>query len=169
MTSKTDTFITLLNAPAQRAQMHSGIPASFTLAQAGLETGWSVEDAPGHNLFGIKADSAWLKAKGETVSVSTHEDENGKLIPLRALFRAYPDWQASIEDHSRFFYDNPRYHDALIHLDDWMAFVKAIAAAGYATDPDYAHKLTSIINQHQLYNFDVPRDQWMLLPWATVP
>ena len=34
------------------------------------------------------------------------------------------------------------------------AFAKAVAKAGYATDPDYAAKLISIIDQHQLADLD---------------
>ena len=171
MTAKADAFITLITPGAQLAQIHSGIPASVTIAQAALETGWGAAvptdgDMNSHNLFGVKADASW---HGPSVVVTTHEVVGGKRMPIKAAFRAYPDWQASIEDHSRFFYANPRYHIAMAHLDDGIAFVKAIAAAGYATDPDYANKLITIINQHQLLDFDVPRDQWALLPWAVIP
>jgi len=168
MTSKTDTFITMINAGAQRAQIHTGIPASVTIAQGALESGWGMSElaSKAHNLFGVKADSAW---HGEVISLPTKEFLGGKWLTIMARWRSYPDWQASIEDRARFFYANPRYHIALTHLDDGIAFVNAIAAAGYATDPDYAHKLITIINQHQLLDFDVPRGQWALLPWATAP
>ena len=34
------------------------------------------------------------------------------------------------------------------------AFAKAVAKAGYATDPDYAAKLISIIDQYRLADLD---------------
>jgi flagellar protein FlgJ len=168
MTVKTDAFIALIAPAAQRAQIHSGIPASVTIAQAAIETGWGAAvpisgDVNSHNLFGIKADASW---HGPRVVVKTHEVVSGHPILVSAAFRVYADWQESIEDRCRFFYANPRYQEALTHLDNGIDFARYLAAAGYATDPDYALKLISTINAHELLNYDQPRTEWALLPWA---
>lgn len=139
-------------APAARAcQNATGVPASFTIAQAALESAWGSR-APGNNLFGVKADSAW---KGATVDVPTHEFINGKSVAITAKFRAYKDWAGSLIDHAAFFHANPRYH-ACFSEKTGPGFARAVAAAGYATDPDYASKLTSTIAARNLTQYDTP-------------
>lgn len=84
----------------------------------------------------------------------TGEVVNGKSIKIKAKFRAYPDWLGSINDHAQFLLKNKRYLPAFTYTDDGEAFARAVAAAGYATDPDYAAKLVSIIRAHNLATFD---------------
>ena len=48
----------------------------------------------------------------------------------------------------------PREYAACFECTTGDAFAKAVAKAGYATDPDYAAKLISIIDQHQLADLD---------------
>jgi flagellum-specific peptidoglycan hydrolase FlgJ len=89
-------FLALMVGPAQACQRATGIPASFTLAQAALESGWGAR-CPGNNLFGIKADKAW---KGPTVDVPTHEVVKGQRIAITDKFRAYSSWAACMLDHA---------------------------------------------------------------------
>lgn len=121
------------------SQKATTIPALTTITQAGLESGWG-KSAPRYNFFGIKASAAW---KGDKQLLWTKEYEDGKWVSVQAWFRAYPDARAGFTDHGRFFLDNSRYHDALQYVNDNIKFVKAIAAAGYATDPHYADKMIS--------------------------
>jgi len=67
-----------------------------------------------------------------------------------AMWRKYSTWQACFNDHARFFLDNPRYAEALAVRHDAEAFAHAIAAAGYATDPQYAQKIIAVIHAHNL-------------------
>ncbi|MBV6304951.1 glucosaminidase domain-containing protein [Candidimonas humi] len=143
-------FIAAIAPAAQAAMRETKVPASVTIAQAALESGWGAH-APGHNLFGIKADASWI---APVTTKKTHEVVNGKTIIIEAKFRAYPDWLGSIEDHARFLVENPRYASAFEHCDDGEDFAWAIARAGYATDPDYASKLISIIRAHTLLALD---------------
>lgn len=69
-------------------------------------------------------------------------------------FRKYPDLTSGLRDHATFLTDNPRYHEAFEHIDDSLAFARAIAAAGYATDPHYAETIIAIIDEHQLQQYD---------------
>lgn len=137
-------------APAARTSMaRTKIPASFTVAEAALESGWGAH-CPGHNLFGIKADPSWT---GPTTMQMTHEVIAGKTQTIVAKFRAYADWLGSIEDHAQFLIDNPRYHPAFATADG-EKFAAAVARAGYATDPQYAAKICSIIEAHRLTTLD---------------
>ena len=54
-----------------------------------------------------------------------------------------------------FFLDNSRYQGAMAVAKDAAAFARAIAAAGYATDPNYATSLINLINQYGLTKFDL--------------
>jgi flagellar protein FlgJ len=128
---------------AKNAEAETGVPYLVALAQSALESGWG-KKAPGNNLFGIRADKAWT---GEKVAITTKEFVGGKMQTLTGqLFRAYPTTEGSFKDWGRFLRVNPRYKSAFLVKDDPYAFARAIAAAGYATDPQYAEKLVSMIN-----------------------
>lgn len=145
-------FLDNILPAAQACQRATGIPASFTAAQAALESGWGAR-APGFNLFGIKADKAW---RGPTVDVPTHEVIKGKRVAMVDKFRAYPDWAASMVDHADFFHRNPRYSKCFAEKTG-EGWARAVAAAGYATDPDYASKLISTMRARNLGRFDTPK------------
>lgn len=142
-------FIAAIAPAAQICAAKTRVPASVTIAQAALESSWGAR-APGMNLFGIKADASW---RGPISSVPTHEVIGGKSIEIVASFRAYSDWQGSIDDHAAFLVNNPRYRPAFASKSG-VEFADAIAKAGYATDPQYADKLKSIITGRKLDAFD---------------
>jgi flagellar protein FlgJ len=139
----------MLVPAAQACQRATGIPASFTLAQAALESGWGAR-APGNNLFGIKADKAW---KGPTVDVHTHEVIRGKRVAVVDKFRAYPSMAASITDRADFFRKNPRYK-ACFRETTGEGWARAVAAAGYATDPKYAETLIAVMRGRRMSQYD---------------
>jgi flagellum-specific peptidoglycan hydrolase FlgJ len=139
--------------PAARASHRaSGIPASFTLAQAALESAWGASKLAkqGFNLFGVKADSAW---KGAVLMMETAEFENGKRVMVMARWRQYPTWGACLADRVDFFKRNKRYA-ACFKETTGPGWCRAVAAAGYATDPDYADKLLAMIKGRNLERFD---------------
>lgn len=143
-------FIAAIAPAAVESARGTGIPASFTIAEGALESGWGAH-CPGNNLFGVKADSSW---EGAVTVQRTREVFNGQAEVITARFRAYPDWQGCMDDHAYFLRVNPRYARAFNHTDDGEEFARQIAAAGYATDPDYAKKIISIIRSHNLLRFD---------------
>lgn len=144
-----DDFIAAIGPAARELAVTTKIPASFTTGQAALESAWG-KAAIQNNLFGIKADASW---HGPTASRVTHEFVNGQRVTITAKFRAYPSWLASLQDHAAFLLTNPRYKPAFAHTDG-PGFARAIAACGYATDPDYAQKIIEIINAHGLQSLD---------------
>jgi len=142
-------FIAMLAAAAQECQRRTGIPASFTLAQAALESSWGSR-APGNNLFGIKADRSW---KGPTVDVPTHEVYRGIRVAITDKFRAYSSWEDCMVDHAKFFRQNPRY-TACFRESTGEGWAHAVAAAGYATDPDYAKALIAVMRGRNMAQYD---------------
>ena len=142
-------FIAAISPAAVSSSAKTRVPASFTIAEGALESGWG-SHAPGNNLFGVKADPSWT---GEVTTKLTRECVAGVWHTETDNFRAYPDWQGCMDDHAAFLHSNERYASAF-QCTDGIAFARAIAAAGYATDPDYADKLASIINEHNLTQFD---------------
>ncbi len=133
---------------AERAGRKLGVAPEAIVAQAALETGWGRHVMPGkdgghsYNLFGIKAGSSW---HGEQVAKQTLEFENG--VPRRetAKFRAYADVAQTFDDYTAFLSENPRYSGARGHGDDAAAFARALQDSGYATDPNYANKITGVL------------------------
>jgi len=145
-------FISMLAQAAQDCQRKTGIPASITLAQAALESGWGAR-APGNNLFGIKADRAWT---GPTVDVPTHEYVRGQRLDVTDKFRKYESFGASMVDHAQFLLKNPRYAKCFKQTDG-AGWARELQAAGYATDPDYANKLIAIMRGRNLAFYDQVR------------
>jgi len=135
---------------AETASRATGIPAKFMLGQAALETGWGKRQIRGadgsnsHNLFGIKAGSGW---KGKVVEVATTEYVNGAPQIKREKFRAYDSYADSFRDYARLLTNNPRYENVIANAQDASSFARGLQRAGYATDPQYADKLTRIIKQ----------------------
>ena len=145
-------FIMRLTTAAVASAKATGVPASITIAQAALESAWGESGLArnGNNLFGIKADGLW---RGQTLHMHTKEFIKGQWVVVPALWRKYPSWQASIDDHAAFLKCNPRYK-ACFACTSAQTFAKALAKAGYATDPAYADKVIGLIKQHNLLDLD---------------
>ena len=150
---KPDDFIALIGPTAQASAATTTIPASFTIAEAALESGWgeSLLAKQGCNLFGVKADASWT---GDTLTMPTREVVNGVSVTMGAKWRKYATWQDSIDDHAQFFLKNERYKNALVCVNDSEAFARAIAADHYATDPAYADKIIATMRSHNMTSLD---------------
>ena len=150
---KPDEFIAVVAPIAQQSMKRTGIPASFTIAQAALESGWGTSKTTvnARNLFNVKADKAW---KGPTWDMPSTEHVAGKDVVQPAKWRSYPDWLSCIEDHASFLLTNPRYKPAFACSGDCAAFARAVAAAGYATDPNYVTKIMAVVKSHNLIQYD---------------
>jgi flagellar rod assembly protein/muramidase FlgJ len=144
---------------ARQAQASSGIPATFMVAQAALETGWGKHEIrfddgrTSHNLFGIRAGANW---KGPVAEIWTTEFINGAAQKVRGQFRAYGSYQESFNDYARLISQSPRYANAMRNLGDPQAFASALQQAGYATAPNYAQVLSSVIQTTQRMQDSVP-------------
>lgn len=134
---------------AQRVASRLNVAPEAVMAQAALETGWGrhvmprTDGAISNNLFGIKANAGW---QGDSVARRTLEFEAGVPRQEVARFRIYDDVADSFDDYAAFLSDNPRYRSVLGNGSDVEGFARAIADSGYATDPDYAEKISRVAN-----------------------
>lgn len=141
---------------AIKAQEKYGVPASITLGQIILESsgsnpgGLSGLAYKAKNLFGIKAGVSWT---GKTYSAQTGEYGSGGAYTTTAAFRAYDSFAESIDDHGKLL-STSRYQKYVKGVTDYKAYAKGIKAAGYATDPNYASKLISIIESNGFQKYD---------------
>ncbi|HEX4481944.1 MAG TPA: flagellar assembly peptidoglycan hydrolase FlgJ [Rudaea sp.] len=134
-------FVTQVWPHAQRAAAALGVSPQALVAQAALESGWGKHVSGDNNLFGIKAGSSWT---GATKSLSTSEVSNGQTHRETASFRSYASIGDSFDDYVKMLKTSPRYAAALGSGYDTQRFAGALQKAGYATDPNYASKISSI-------------------------
>lgn len=123
-----------------------GIPASITLAQGILESdsGNSNLARKSNNHFGIKCKKGWT---GDRVY---HTDDAPD-----ECFRKYDSVEESYQDHADFLDQSPRYDSLFAYsATDYRSWARGLKAAGYATAPDYAQRLTKLIEDNKLYLFD---------------
>lgn len=151
-TSSQSSFVDQHTASAIRIEKETGIPASYMVGQAGHETGWGkfeIKKAggqPSYNLFGIKAGAGWT---GKVAEVTTTEYVNGVAEKKVAKFRAYDSYEESFRDYARLITESPRYAKVTQQTGSALAFATSLQKAGYATDPNYATKLSRAIETTQ--------------------
>jgi len=147
--SNNGNFVARLSVPARVASQQSGIPHQLILAQAALESGWgqreipTTDGSPSHNLFGIKAGRSW---NGPVTEITTTEFEQGAAKKVKAAFRVYGSYVEAMNDYVKLLANNPRYAGVVNARSPEQA-AYALQRAGYATDPHYASKLVSVIQQ----------------------
>lgn len=132
---------------AVEQQKAYSIPASITLAQGLLESaaGRSTLATEGNNHFGIKCHKDW---QGDTMLRNDDAPDE--------CFRVYNTAEESFEDHSRFLC-RKRYARLFdLDISDYEGWAKGLRECGYATDPQYAVRLISIIERYSLYVYDTP-------------
>jgi len=144
-------FVRQVFEEAKKEELTSKIPAAITTAQAILETGFG-KSVPtdlytkkySYNLFGIKG----IGPAG-FVSVYTHEVIKNKRIKIIDKFQAYHSFAGSIKGRTEFLKNNRRYK-TLFESTDPIAWAEGLQKARYATDPNYAKLLTSIMKSWKL-------------------
>jgi flagellar protein FlgJ len=155
--SSQDEFVATMLPMAKQAAARIGIDPRYLVAQAALETGWGksvmrAEDGTSsHNLFGIKAGQSW---QGEKARAITSEFRDGAMVKETAQFRSYNSYQDSFHDLVTLLQSNDRYKEVVKSADNPEQFVRELQKAGYATDPDYASKISQIaktMNSYQNY------------------
>ena len=131
---------------AMREMLRVGIPASITIAQGCLESnnGNSTLAVKGNNHFGIKCHD-WTGKK------IFHDDDR-----RNECFRSYASAYESYMDHSVFLTTKTRYAPLFeISLHDYRGWAKGLKKAGYATANSYATLLIRIIEENELYKYDL--------------
>ena len=157
-------FINEAIVPAQQSELLTGVPASITIAQAILESGWGKRHmGAAHNYFGIKAqvgrggNVSYGNVASGYVDHKTREHFHGKDVHVTAHFRSYNSMTDSFVDHGLFLKNNHRYTNALGEYaknKDADGFARELQKAGYATDPKCAELLIVIMNKNNLYQYN---------------
>lgn len=132
---------------ARRQMAKYKIPASITLAQGIIESGYGASylAVKANNHFGIKAYRGWT---GPIVRID--DDKKGE------PFRKYKTVEESYEDHSKFLLSNQRYSTLFTYdVRDYESWAKGLKKAGYATNPKYADILIKMIEENHLDRYDV--------------
>ena len=128
-------------------EMHTyGIPASITLAQGILESGNGNSELAhkSNNHFGIKCHKTWSGRK-------VYHDDDAK----NECFRKYRKVSDSFRDHSEFLKNRDRYAFLFDYkMTDYTSWAKGLKKAGYATHPEYAEKLITLIERFNLDQYD---------------
>lgn len=148
-------------AQAQAKKHSDQIFASVCIAQACHESGWgtSPKMVNANAVFGIKVGksayrfgTAW---KGASYNTKTKEYYNGSSSPtvITDNFRAYDSLADSVEDYFDMLCHCQRYKAALNRKSP-SECIYAIVAGGYATGPDYAKHIMSIVNGYNLTRYD---------------
>ncbi|VVP03682.1 hypothetical protein PS732_03008 [Pseudomonas fluorescens] len=148
--SSADEFVNTMLPMAKEAADRIGVDPRYLVAQAALETGWgksvmrAQDGSSSHNLFGIKASSNW---QGDSARAITSEFRNGAMVKETAQFRSYASYKDSFHDLVTLLQSNNRYQEVLKSADNPEQFVRELQKAGYATDPNYASKISQIAKQ----------------------
>lgn len=159
---KSSDFVAKYLPYAKQTEEKTGIKAEFILAQAALESGWG-ESAPGNMFFGVK-DSDGINGNEQLLTTTEYLKTDKAKFPvvlsiekvirngaewfkyrIKDYFRKYKTPEESFTQHAQFFFKNKRYAKALTFKDNPFRFAEEVAKAGYATDPDYAKKISLII------------------------
>jgi len=158
---KTSEFSAMFGPIAREDMRVTGIPASVTLAQAAVESGWGkTAKASFKNLFGMKG-----AGDAGSVLVTTHErKKDGTKIIKKSYFAQYSSYLESIKAHSKYLLNSQnkkgieglRYGEALSHAFEPNLFAYLLREGGYATSAGYGRKLVSIMKSSNLYKWNLP-------------
>lgn len=148
-------FVEKLAPHAKELQQGYGVLPSIILGQAILESNWGQSQLASEykNLFGIKASGNQPK-----ISLETKEYMNEQWITIQGDFKVYSTWEESLDDHTMLFVNgtnwNPQLYAYVLTATDYKQAAQALQTAGYATDPDYANKIISVIETYNLDRYD---------------
>lgn len=148
-------FIVRLSGHAELLQKKHNILPSISIAQAILESDWGTSElaVENNNLYGIKGSNP-----ANTVVMNTKEFVDGEWLEIEAPFRKYESWQESMSDHAALFINgtdwNANQYADVLAAGNYKEAASALQNNGYATDPAYAEKLITLIEEYRLYQYD---------------
>lgn len=144
-------YLPAIISAAQKAQQDHSVPASVSLAQFAIESGYGKHMPIGsYNAFGIKAVSGQ-----PSVTARTREVIHGKTVYVDAQFRKFADFNEAFEEHAKLL-SRPLYADAMHawKVDHDLERGVRLMAHKYATDPNYATVILSVIHSQNLQQYD---------------
>lgn len=148
-------FIRVIASIAQKEDKPYGILPSVTIAQACLESNYGQSELAKkyNNLFGVKGTDP-----NTSQVMTTKEFVNGRWETIHGRFQIYDSYQASIHAHTMLFVNgttwNSKQYQHVLAAKDYQTQAKALETDGYATDPGYANKVITIIEEYNLTQYD---------------
>lgn len=143
-----------ITTAAQASAKATEVPASVTLAQYILETGWGAHmPLNSNNPFGIKA----LKGQPEVIC-ETNEYVHGKMVKMNQAFRKFSSIEEAFMAHGDLIAHGRNYASAMAFKDQPEEFAQQLQKDGYATDPNYGNSLVKLMQLNQLEKFDVGKE-----------
>lgn len=142
-------------AAARTAQRKWRIPASISLAQWAIESGWGRHDLGCFNYFGMKAPcDKEGKPSCAYVTLRTREqDVHGHDFTVEAPFRRFTSMEEAFDCHARLLAEAACYAKARKALPDPDGFADALTGV-YATDRGYGKALKAVMRGSDLYRYD---------------
>ncbi len=138
-------YIEKYKSDAIKEMNRSGVPASITLAQGMLESGYGNSELArkANNHFGIKCHSDW---KGPIYRIDDDKKDE--------CFRKYKTVLHSYKDHSDFLRGKKRYAFLFdLKITDYKGWCRGLKKAGYATNPKYTKLLIDMIERYDLNQY----------------
>ena len=135
-------------AAAMEEQRRYGIPASVTLAQMAVESGYGESSLAkqDNNYFGIKASKDWINS-GKPWSYHHDDHYNDKFCTFGSALE-------SLEYHSKVLMAD-RYKACRQYAPtDHLHWIEGIKKGGYATDPRYVATIEGVIRKYGLEKYD---------------
>lgn len=164
MDEQQNEFMKMAVPSAQICERQTLVPASVTIAQAILESGWGKTGLATeyNNYFGIKANQSQIADK-DYCEFKTAEYENGARVLVMADFAQYATPTESFLAHGQLL-SNTHYLPAKNCLPDVDKFCWALGpkipghpeGCGYSTAPQYHDSLMQLIRMYDLTQYDVP-------------
>jgi LysM repeat protein len=143
--TKAKNYIEQFKTIAMAEMQRTGVPASITLAQGLLESGYGESELckKSNNHFGIKCKTEWTGEK-----TYHNDDARGE------CFRVYATAEESYKDHSNFLKTRSHYNFLFdLPITDYEAWAYGLKKAGYATDKTYPQRLIKIITDYNLHDY----------------
>ena len=140
---------------ATTASSKYGTYTSVMLAQATVESAWGqsgLSQEPNNNLFGIKGSY-----NGQSVNMNTGEYGNGGYYTTNAGFRKYPSYTESFEDNGALLRNQMGNYYSGTWVENSNNYAQATQnglQGKYATDPNYAKTLNSVIATNGFDKYD---------------
>lgn len=161
-------WIDLIKGDAiKAAQMYGYIP-SVLIAQTCQETGYGETDLSKsgiYNTVGMKTEllnATWTSKywSGATYVKKTPEWYDGKKTYITDSFRVYRSYFDGLADYCQFMHD-AKYsvggeykYRGLLGKKDPYTLIEGVRSRGYCTDPSYSKAIMSIIEKHNLTQYD---------------
>lgn len=158
-----DEFIGTVAPVVVKVRVDGGVLfPSVSVAQALLETGGRIPSS--NNIVGYKVGSGrrtpyW---QGRSVTSQTWEVIDGvRYDNVPANWRAYDSIEDSLKDQALLFLNNRARYQRVVDARTPQEQATMLQESGYATDPQYANKIISIMNRDNLQRFDQEAERAM--------